>query len=321
MRAIIVPWHQYPPQRITSYYRIYFEYFKKLLRKWKDEFDFLYLIDHYWDFTQKDKEDLTEILGDRWSIRIPTTHNHWDNLSDILPAVKEDKVLIMDLDTLVYKKGLIKEKFDLLDRFDLVSMFDGSGGMRDLIWAKYPILKEKDVLRIGAYFMFARRDILLNMDFSPKYYSPGTYLPELDYTTVEGDWLDSFGEATLKIMAKKPKVSFVEDDRGSVYLDEKGIAVANQRENTGCYHLRNWNLGLHFINESKRNKEAYEKFMSITPGMEACRLLGWLWLIAESVDLLSDDLKKDILKVVKDYRVDNLWPDYIAKCKEVNPWI
>ena len=323
MKAIIIPFHQYVPRGITAHYRIYFDQFKKLLPLWKDEFDHLYLIDHEWDFTEQDRRDLEQIIGERFTIKSAEGFTHWDNLKEILPQVKEDKVLLMDLDTIVYKKGLVEEKFKLLDKYDLVSMFDGSGGMRELIWQKFPFLKEKGHIRFGAYFCFAKRELLLNLDFAPKHYEKGIYLKELDYTTIDGDWLDSFGEATLKILAKNPRVAFIEDDRTSLYMNlDHTIAVWSNPLKTDCYHLRNWNLGLHLINEKKRDLESYEKYRQIVPIQEGCRLLGWLWVIAESVGKLDDNLKNDVLGITRDYGLnEDEWLNFISKFKELHPWI
>jgi len=325
MRATIVAFHQYHPQGVTDYYRNHFEYFKKTLKVWGKEMDKLYIVDQDWNFTDKDRADLKELTNDFEIMKSKQAGHHWIQFLDLLPKVNEEHVMIIDNDTYIYEKGFVDGYFKMLEEgYDLVSMFDGSGGMREQVWKKFPQLKAKDYIRIGPYLCFIRRPLLDNLDFAPKYYEPGVFLPEIDYTTVKGDWLDSFGEATLKILATDPKMEIIDkDDRTSLYfLPDHSITTAYGQKPTGVYHIRNWNLGLHLINERKNNMKGYEDFKAITPIQESFRLLGWLWVLSGSLDLLTQGLRSDILAVANDYGATEVeWETFINKFKELHPWI
>jgi len=324
-RATIVSFYQYQPQGLTQYYRTFFEHFKKSLKVWGKEVDKIYIVDQDWHFTDKDKADLKELTNDFEIMESVNQGHHWVQFHDLLPRVKEENVMIMDNDMFIYKKGFIDSKFKLIEEegYELVSMFDGSGGMRGLIWDKFPQLKEKEYIRIGPYLSLIKRKYLDGLDFAPKYYEEGTYIPEIDYKTVKGDWLDSFGEATIKILAQKPKMTFIEDDRTSLFFfPDHGISKAFEGQNTGCYHIRNWNLGLHFINERRNIRQNYDHFRSITPIQECFRVLGWLWVLADASGTMDSNLQEDALQVVRDYGATNEeWYEFIKQFKELHPWI
>jgi len=306
MRALIVPFFQYPPQGVAPYYRVYFDFFLKQLEKWKDEFDQLYIVDHYWNITQDDVKHVADIVGNRYGVFVEE-NNYWENLTNVLNKVTEDKVLIMDMDTMVYQKGVIAKNFELLDKYDLVSMFDGSGGNREKIWKMYPFLKEEGYLRIAPYFCFAKTKLLLGRDYMP-------------YHKDDDDKADFCGVATLQILKEHPKIQFLKDDRSSIFVNETGLIFDDRKmQETGVYHLRNWALGVRLIID-RLVKRDY--LLEITPVTEGCRLLAWLWIISENVGKLTEDLKKEILITTKQYGVkDEDWLKYIIEFKKFHSWI
>lgn len=314
MRAVIVPFFQYPPQGTNNFYRVYFDYFLKQVEKWKDEFDRIYIIDHYWNITQDDVKHLADIVGDRYGI-FTEENNYWENLSNVLNKVLEDKVLIMDMDTLVYQKGVLQKNFDLLDKYDLVSMFDGSGGNSEETWKKFPYLKERGYLRIAPYFCFAKTELMKGRDYMP-------------YHKTNEDHADFGGVATLQILADNPKIAFLEDDRSSIYIGPDGKTYINPGpienkeyvpQSNGVYHLRNWALGLRLIIDRLVN---VNYLLPITPVTEGCRSLGWLWVISEKVGKLTENLKKEILITTKQYGLkDEDWLNYIEEFKKYHNWI
>lgn len=305
MRAVVVPFFQYPPQGVAPYYRVYFDYFLKQLETWKDEFDQLYVVDHLWNITQEDVRKLRDVVGDRYGV-FALEKNYWENLSEILDKVLEDKVLVMDLDTIVYQKGIIAKNFDLLDEYDLVSTFDGSGGNKEKIWKKYPFLEEKGYLRIAPCFCFAKTKLLRGRDYMP-------------YHKTNEDRADFAGVATLQILKDNPKIKFLEDDRSSIYLRENGDVFSNFRRDTGFYHIRNWALGVRLIIDRLTHRDY---LLPITPVTEGCRLLAWLWMVAGKVDGLTEDLQEEILATVHQYNLkDENWFNYLEKFKYFHNWI
>jgi hypothetical protein len=238
--------------------------------------------------------------------------------------LKEENVMLLDNDFYLYKKGLIKKAFDhLKDDKKVVSMFDGSGGMSEVIWERFPYLKGK-YLRLSPPCIFAKRKLLLNMSFDPMYYQAGTFIPDLDYTTKEGDWLDAFGEAMVKVLreVKEDEIEFIPNDFSSLLLHDDGRILEDKREEYGCgyYHLRNSSLGFCLANERLKDKSpnsSYRQRLGITPGIEGLRLLAWAWLIGER----DENFKRAIMGVVEDYGVlAEKWAEYIEKFKDFHSW-
>lgn len=324
-RALCICWHQYPPLGINDYHRVYFELFKQNLALWSNEIDHLYLIDHHWRFTDGDISFLNDVMNGSCSI-LKFEYNHWDNVKTLLPVVKEDNVLLMDSDMYVYRKGILDRYFKMLEEeYDVVTMVDGSGGLRDLMWSRFPYLKEIDALRFAPCFLFAKKSLLSDLDFRPVYYKgrSGIYLPELDHTTTNEDWFDSFGIATLNILATNPKWEVIEDDRSSIYTDsEKSFASGLVTDkNLGYYHLRNWSMAVNLINTRERHVAYYKHNIKIIPSSEACRLLGWYQFVLEQTGALTQKLKTEICKVVGDYGISiERWNEYVVKFNGFHLW-
>lgn len=326
-RASIVSFAQYQPQGITDYYHNYFEYYKRTLGIWGKEVDKVYIVSQDWEFTDRDRQDLSKLTNDYQIVRGVSERSYAGQFTNLLPMVEEDEVMLMDSDMFIYQKGFVKKCFDRLQEgYGLVGIFDGSGGMRDVVWNKFPELKKRNYLRMAPYLSITKRENFADLepaDWWAKQYPIGTYIKELDYHTVEGDWSDPLGEATLKILSKNPNVYFVPDDRSSLYfMPDHTITEANTQPHTGCYHLRNWNMGLHLINEHRVNPDSHDRFLATTPIQEAFRLLGWLWTIAEQVGGLNASLQKDILAEVIQYGASkDEWEKYIVKFHELHDWV
>ena len=128
-RAVCVPFHRYHPHA-DEHYKIYWELFKKSLEYFRDDIDHLYLIDSYWGFTGDDIKDLG----------VPTTiipkekdGHHWVQFKTALPYLKEDYVLFLDNDVVIYDNEVVGSWFLRAKDYDLVTAFDGSGGLEEAV--------------------------------------------------------------------------------------------------------------------------------------------------------------------------------------------
>lgn len=111
-RAIIVAFHKYQPYG-GKYYEPLFDYFIHNLSTVKDEFDAVYFIDSNWDI---DPLKISQTLGEKGVIIKVNPHlRYYDAYKEVLPLIQEDLVLFMDNDCVVYKRGIIKKTFDLLE--------------------------------------------------------------------------------------------------------------------------------------------------------------------------------------------------------------
>ena len=319
MNAIVVLWHQYVPKGITSYYRLYMEYFKKWANLWKDEYDMMYLVDSGWDITQKDIDDIGKCV----LLRPPEAHQ-WVHFENIIPMIPAENILILDNDMIVYKKGLIKDAFDKLNNGKkLISTLDGSGGMSQKMWEKFPILENK-YLRITMQFTAIKKDLMLYKAFSPQNFTESVYIPELDYLTQSGDSAEAFQMATIKILIQlnPEEIEIIPNDYNGIYLDKIGIAEDVQDQLPGCYHIRNWSLPIHLINDKKLDFENYKRQLPALPQREVCRLFAWLWIIDETCGSQDNALENEIYSILKDFEVSvSDWLEYIKRFKSYHSWI
>lgn len=104
-RAILSTWHKYTPYG-GELYKPILNFFLSNLKKYKDEYDQLYLLDSNWGIPES---------NDYKVIKVNPSLRYYDAYKEVLPQIKEDLVLFMDNDTLVYKSGIIKRTFDLLE--------------------------------------------------------------------------------------------------------------------------------------------------------------------------------------------------------------
>lgn len=285
--------------------------------------------DHY-----KSYERLFDIYYSRWSHRIheywacdidhelkgfsklrdikETNLMHWDAMGKYLKQIKTDVILITDSDTIIYSDDVFRIAEGKLKDYDVVSILDNSGKY-DL----FPANENRDVRRrIAPYLCFIKRDALLSTS--------------LDFTPVNGEY-DSFGRVTHELVKNGAKIYDLEDDRTSVFLnDDNKITIESWLDtpnfkwsyagkNLGYYHVRNYSMALTMLGDYKTNKEAYLQRKSIIPRRELLRLLAWLWIIDDKTGF--QNYHPEILTIVNDVKVSNLWTDYINKFREVHAWL
>lgn len=111
-RAILCCWHRYTPFG-REFYQPIFDSFIQRMSKFQDEYDKIYFIDSTWEFTDDDYEQMKTVKGTL--IKVNPSLRYYDAYKEVLPQVKEDLVLLMDNDFIVYKSGIIKKTFDLLE--------------------------------------------------------------------------------------------------------------------------------------------------------------------------------------------------------------
>lgn len=117
---------------------------------------------------------------------------------------KADKVGFIESDGFIFRSGVVKRNFDLLDNFDVVS------AKWDLI--NYPFVRgDLGVMGFMRCFFFARKKLLdkIDMDFFPREIPIGTKLPNIDHETTEPINLDCFGWVSVQVAALQPKILYI----------------------------------------------------------------------------------------------------------------
>ena len=299
-RALCIPFHRYQPHT-TDHYRIYFEYFLKSLEVWGNEFDALYLIDSDHGFSDEDLEELDKYCKNISIIK--GVGSHWDNLRKASKEIVEDYVLFMDMDVLIWKKGVIYSWFKEAEKYDVYTAFDNSGGLVKEIHKQYPFMKENNFSRMGTYYFIMNRkalSLMSNTRLEPVRFQEKSYIKELWYYYAKaGDWLDSLGFFTLKLLYNNFDLGILFDPRESIYLEDgKRLSDTPLMDAKGYYHLRNGGLITRLLasnNDEHRND--FEHFIDITPNREILRLLAWHQFMGlDEQDVISLLAKLDVAK-------------------------
>jgi len=317
-RAICIPFHRYHPQ-VLDFYKVYYDVLVQTFKDYTSEFDKLYLIDSDWEFSVPDTEKAKSVGIDVEVIKSKRPGHHWIQFEDALPRLKEKYVLFLDNDVLIYKKGTIDGWFKAGEKSDIVTAYDGSGGMKELVRGKFPLLNSLSATRMGSYYFVANesvRKIMSETQMAPIYYQKGTRIEELDYETRDDDWFDSFGLLTVKLLNAGCSFSKIEDDRSSIYLDNGEIyADPETSMDLGYYHIRNGNLPVYFLNNFiSQNKKDYDHLIKITPQRELLRILVWFDYFQR---LLGDKHREDIDSGLRDINVNlELWEEYVKRFKK-----
>ena len=289
-RAACVPFYRYTPHT-GDYYKLYWDFFLWHLPKWAQYIDKLYIIDQEWGFTSDDLNRLQNIIPGGRILKSPVSGHHWEQFKWAIPQMKEEHILFMDNDVIIFDGAVSVDQWFLYaerDNKTIVTAFDGSGNMQQQIHQKFPLLKDMGMTRMGSYYFVLPQTVFQDVpdfEFAPIYYGDGVYIPELDYTTKKDDFFDSFGLFTLKWLQKGYKPIIIPDFRDSIYYDEQGSVEdpPHTRYNGGrpYYHIRNGNMMNYVLTSKKYHKYRadYERVLRDVPRRELVReLCWWRWM-------------------------------------------
>lgn len=309
-RAVCVPFHRYTPHH-GEYYRVLFQGFLQSLEYMRGSFDKLYLIDSDWNFNFEELDRLN-LLGIKFEvIKKEREGHHWVQFHTAMPRINEDFTLFLDNDVFFWRYGVVEEWFKAAEEGKFVSAFDGSGGLAEVMREKYPVLKSLSANRMGSYyFILDRQDkkVAAKTELGPITYKPGDYIRHLAYSTIEGDWQDSFGLFTTEALSRGRETHVITDDRSSIYLQDDGSIVKDPEHprRLGYYHARNGNLPIFFLNSKFGGYESdYRHYLNITPRRELLRILAWFWFSGGSL------YEREVYSMLSDINVsEETWLNY-----------
>lgn len=289
-KAVCIAYHLYTPQG-REFYMPLFNNFTENLKLWKDEFDTLYIIDSLYHFTEEEKKQVTDIKPNTIFLDREIDGHHWVQFKWVMPKIKEDAILFLDNDVVIYKKGIVKSWFDKIDKgYDFVGSFDGSGTSKET--EKYSFLTKSGHKRMGSYYFILTKklmDKIGDYTFEP--------LPE------EG--FDSFGKFTLQMLDTNPKIYEIIDDRSSIYFN--GDKTPEVGLNLGYYHIRAGSSSAYLLATKKYGDiKTYEDYIKTQPKTEYLRQMAWYVYMSGNVD--------EILNWIN-INPDN-WKNYLSEFKE-----
>lgn len=275
-RAILVNFRRYTPYG-EEFYAPILDFFMFQMAKFQDEFDMLYLLDSNFDIGSVKEE---------WGIskvkitKVDPSLTYSDAYKSVLPEIKEDLVLFMDNDMVVYKPGKIDQTFALLSGIDseesdmsrlpdVVSIFDTIG--------EYKTDKMNGKNKFCSYWFATRKELL------EKY-------KDIDWNS-HMPHSETLGYLTEAMLNDGIKAYEWEEDKSNILFD--GIQDGEKSKDLGYYHIRAGSTPAYLLAEKTYgNKETYESYIKNQPKSEYLRQMAWyMWMcIVTKNDEIIDDL-------------------------------
>lgn len=261
-RAIITACHKYQPYG-SKYYEPILDYFISNLEKYRDEFDTLYLLDSTWNI-ERSLPDWIKV------IKVNPHLRYYDAYKEVLPQVKEELVMLMDNDMVVYKKGIIDKTFDKLrdgylysmdqpDKYDVVTIYDMIGN--------YQTDKLNGYNKFCPYWFVTRKDLLM------KYvgFEWGPNMPEHE----------TLGKLTEVMLHDGLKPFQMEEDKASIYYDGtyEHTRDFEKSKDLGYYHIRAGSTPAVLLAYRDHDREQYEFYIERQPKREYLRQFAWYWIM------------------------------------------
>jgi hypothetical protein len=317
-RACVLVFFRYHP-RVGDQYKTQSTVFFNQVKKWEDKIDTFYLANGGWDFDWLPKNTIQYNQDNQ---------SHWHYLNTLTEMVKEDQVLYLDPDILMYDPRIIERGFEALETYDVAGILDNS--------ATLPLENEFDLFKPNK-FRGVRRRFTPYLTFAKTKLLKGDHglHSGIDFTPVAGKY-DSMGQVTHEIMKRGCDYFEFEDDRNTLRLERDGSMTRdtwldgspylwstphNKVKDLGYYHVRNSSVGLSILQEFQVNKPAYQARKNTMPFSEIMRLLSWQWMYdGASGNIIEwNDEYKDVLN---DLGVEaNIWDKYLCELEEYYPWL
>lgn len=318
MNAIVVNFKNSVPTMVTTdFFKVMFGYFLQNLNLWVDEYDKVYIIDSDWNFNQQEKDALEKATNGKGVITKATPNTpYMTSFKEVLPIIQEDKVLFMHEDTIIYKKGFVKNIFDNLDKYDVVSAFEQIGTLTDLINKRWPVMNGYSNF---ATALFGFRLELLkpfeNFQDEALYEYPDlTYIPELNYTTSNRDWVETLGRESISLLDNGAKVLQIPQDKSYLYFETDPAVEINKDKS--WHHIRYWAAAARILaNRNHGWPQEYQKEIQQPMIIDNLRRLAWYWIANKNPYFKIDE--EYIWKVLEDVKISkDRWLDYIEKFKK-----
>lgn len=296
-RAILMCFHKYTNFG-DQFYEPLLDFQLQTFRKYKDEYDKVYLLDSTWNIDLFNKEKIYNISKEDFNvevIKVDPSLRYYDAYKEVLPQIKEDLVLFMDNDMVVYKPFVIDTTFRLLDPSDKHWNKDGiEQGAVDVVSiidqiGTYKTDKLKNGNKFCPYWFATRKDLLmkyLNVEWGPN-------MPEHE----------TLGKLTEKMLEDGARIFELAEDKSDILFD--GTKNPEKGKNLGYYHIRAGSTPAVLLawKNSSDHQVQYQDYIKNQPKSEILRAFAWYDFMVAKTDnykiqieinnLMSEDLKTD----------------------------
>lgn len=258
-RAIVTAFHKYTPFG-DQYYEPIFKHFMDQMNRYRDEFDRLYILDSNWGVT--DVPSWTTV------IKVNPHLRYFDAYKEVLPQIKEDLVLLLDNDFLIYRKGIINHVFFIIEQdhrlpdhvpYDAVSIIDNIG--------TYKTDKLKNGNKMCPYLFATRKELLMKY----KNIEWGDHMPHSE----------TLGLLTEAMLNDNLRPYELEEDKSNILFD--GTQDGEKSKDLGYYHIRSGSLPAYLLaTRAEGDRKTYEDYLKHQPKTEYLRQFAWFWVMGGS---------------------------------------
>ena len=250
-KSVVVAFHNYCWTMDHRYFDVLFQSFMYSFEHfWKDEVDMLYILDSTWGATYDDPKVTV--------VKVDQNLRYYDAYKNFLPKIKEDAVLFMDNDMVIYREGVVADTFKKLEEgYDVVSIYDTCGEYRfEELGGKGKFCPYWFASRVGVLKDFRYADWGPNM---PKY--------------------ETIGELTKEMLLKGLKPYEIEEDK------------TDDGKNLGYYHIRAGSAVAYLLTTKHYgNRDTYWEYLKNQPPSELLRHCDWYDKIGGD----SSEIRKDL---------------------------
>lgn len=260
--AILVCFHKYTPFG-GEYYESLLDFFLTSMKKYQDEYDMIYLLDSTWNI------DPTKLEGMKAKIiKVDPSLRYYDAYKVVLPQIKEELVLFLDNDMVIYKPKVIQSAFTSLESWgqdmDVVSIMDTIGTYT----TKHLTLGNK----LCPYFFAAKKAVLMKyLDIEW-----GSHMPHSE----------TFGLLTEAMVNDRVRIKELEDDKTEV----RSWEPLETEKKFGFYHIRAGSTIAYLLaTKHYGDIKTYEDYLKYQPNSEITRHMKWYkYMRGDPKEILED---------------------------------
>lgn len=264
-RAVLTCFHKYTPFG-SEFYEVLLDFYLQQMKKFENEYDHIYLVDSNWDIDKKKLTSKMEV------IKVNPHLRYYDAYKEVLPQIKEDLVLLMDNDMIVYREKCIEDTFEFLNEgYGIVSIYDTIG--------TFKTDKMNGKNKFCPYWFATRKDLLMkyrNIEWGPE-------MPEYE----------TLGRLTEEMLKSQIKCYEFPEDKSGIYLGDAGgiLSEGAKSLDTGVYHIRAGSTPAYLLSTKKYgNIDTYNSYLRNQPKQELLRQCAWYWYMCNQTAPLKTDL-------------------------------
>jgi len=258
------------------------------MKRYENEYDKIYFLDSNWEIDPKKIEGLKAEI-----VRIGPHERYYDAYKKFLPEVKEDLVLLMDNDMLVYRTGIIGSAFlKMNEGYGAASIFDTIG---DWTFSQF-----NGKSKVCPYFFCTRKELLMK-------YRDCEWGPAMPQHETLGMLSKGMADDGVKVFE-------FEEDKSNCLFD--GTKDGEKSKNLGYYHIRAGSVPAVLLAYKDNDEDQYWSYLNTQPKTEYLRQFVWYWYMCRRIAPLDSPMHiKAIEDILRDCGIkrSSQWREYVER--------